>query len=158
MSKLIIFDADGTLTPQRQTSRSEPILELLPGVEAKCRELVRAGYLLAIASNQSAARPVADIRRQLAWTKQKIGALIYRYATTAQRRKPSPVMLLEVRRICNSRHVIFVGDQETDRQAAEEAGITFILAREFFSRNELPTQQFQRRRLRFNESQKRYHA
>lgn len=131
---IIIFDADGTLTPQRPTSTSEPMLELLPGVEEKCRELIQAGHTLAIASNQSAKRPIKDIRRQLAWTKRKIGTVTYRYATTVKRRKPAPTMLLE---ICRDYGVIpaeaiFIGDQETDRQASEAAGCQFAWAKDFF--------------------------
>lgn len=133
---VVILDADGTLTPQRPSAVSSAILELLPGVAEKCAWLRAHGVLLAIASNQSAKRGRGEIARQLRWIQQQIDAIMVRWATTSNRRKPRPEMLLEICRELGVRpaDVMFVGDQETDRQAAVRAGMQFVWADEFFSR------------------------
>lgn len=135
MRKLIIFDADGTLTPYRPTSIASPILELLPGVSEKCRKLHEAGFILVIASNQSARRPYRDIRRQLIWTKKQIEATSFHYTTVRHRQKPRPWLLLQIcqRYLVRPANVTFVGDQKSDQQAAVAAGMRFVLADDFFS-------------------------
>ena len=70
-----------------------------------------------------------------------------RYAIDHESRKPRPGMIhdilnfLEIRNDGRPLHlqtsftemeVIFVGDQESDRQAAESAGVKFVWAKEFF--------------------------
>ena len=133
---LYIFDADGTLTPSRDGSCGEFSFSLLPGVKQKCAELQAAGHTLAIASNQSKDRDIAAILTQLTWTANRLGIfhLYVRYANTSVRRKPKPDMLLEL--MADSGYTaadtVFVGDQETDRQAAEAAGVSFFWANDFF--------------------------
>lgn len=131
---VVIFDADGTLTPQRDTALGAWEACMLPGVAERCAQLRAAGVVFAIASNQSARRLRADIIAQLQWTQRAIGAVTIRWATTEARRKPRPVMLTEIMAAVNAMptEAVFVGDQETDRQAAEAAGIEFVWARDFF--------------------------
>lgn len=133
--KLIIFDADGTLSPMRGTSLGPFTFELLPRVAAKCAALRERGVVLAIASNQSKKRSRAEIVQQLRWTQRAIGATTIRWAASP-RCKPSPAMLLE---ICRQFGVapadaLFVGDWETDRLAAEAGGLAFAWAAEFFDK------------------------
>ena len=135
MFKLVIFDADGTLTPLRDGSAGPPILRLLPGVAKKCAELRAAGVLLAIASNQSQNRPCGDINTQLTWTLYEIDASRIRWAKKPERRKPRSPMLdsiMDVLCITPSA-TLFVGDHETDQQAAMAARCNFMWAEEFFN-------------------------
>ena len=136
--KLYIFDADGTLTPQRDGSCGVFAYEPLPGVAEKCTTLYLAGAMLAIASNQSAKRPVIDIRYQMTWTSWRlyIPMTFVLWAHTDEWRKPKPTMLLELIKTANvtPSDVLFVGDQETDKQAAEAAGVDFAWAKDFFGR------------------------
>lgn len=136
--KAIIFDADGTLTPQRTGSCGTWERALLPGVAEKCAELRAEGVVLAIASNQSAQRDVEDIEAQLAWTAAQIGADIVLYATDTARRKPSPAMLLEAMALAGASRgeTLFIGDQVADEQAANAAGVAFCYACEFFEQPE----------------------
>lgn len=133
---LFIFDADGTLTPSRVGSCGEFSFSLLPGVEQKCAALQAERNTLAIASNQSKDRDISAILTQLTWTANRLGIfpLYVRYANTSARRKPKPDMLIELIEASGytAADTVFVGDQETDRQAAEAAGVTFFWANEFF--------------------------
>lgn len=142
---LVIFDVDGTLTPQRPTSRSPFERTLLPGVAEKYAELRRQGHVLALASNQGGARVGRDgrltfgaVHAHLRWLCQEIGASTYRFATKPPRGKPSPAMLLELIAELNASldEACFVGDAASDKSAANAAGIRFILANEFFGRSE----------------------
>jgi D-glycero-D-manno-heptose 1,7-bisphosphate phosphatase len=52
----------------------------------------------------------------------------------AQRRKPSPAMLDEAMRIHGvNEDTVFVGDMESDREAARAAGVRYLDANEFFA-------------------------
>lgn len=140
MPKLVIFDADGTLTPQRDGSCGEFSYTLLPGVADKVADLLAAGVQVGIASNQSKRRPVAEIREQLRWTcaELRIPADMWLYATTDFQQKPSPVMLVVLmsRAEVGPAETLFVGDQDTDRQAAENAGCGFAWAKDYFATEE----------------------
>jgi HAD superfamily hydrolase (TIGR01662 family) len=132
MPKLHLFDADGTLTPLRGSTTAPFSFELLPSVAEKCAGL---DGKLAIISNQSARRPIDDIRVQLGWTAEQIDASLVLWAATEDRRKPAPAMLIEAMRWfgVDPEETVMVGDWETDRQAAEAAGVEFVWAAEFFS-------------------------
>ena len=134
--KLAIFDADGTLTPQRPGSTAPFAPGMLPGVKERCNEIRAEGWVLAIASNQSTRRSRRDVVAQLRWTQREISASAIRWATTGRRRKPKPAMLRGLMKQFNvsPAETIFVGDQETDRQAAEAAGVEFRWAGEFFNK------------------------
>ena len=133
---LFVFDADGTLTPSLAGSCGEFSFTLLPGVGQKCAELQAADHTLAIASNQSKDRDIAAILAQLTWTANRLDIfpLYVRYTNSTARRKPKPDMILELIEASGypAADTVFVGDQETDRQAAKAAGVTFFWAEDFF--------------------------
>ena len=56
------------------------------------------------------------------------------YATSCPNRKPNPGAILEALRRFEARpgDCLFVGDQETDRQAAKASGVPFAWASDFF--------------------------
>jgi D-glycero-D-manno-heptose 1,7-bisphosphate phosphatase len=56
------------------------------------------------------------------------------YAITCDYRKPAPGMLLSLMGQfgVSADETIYVGDMDSDRQAAEAAGVTFIHASKFF--------------------------
>lgn len=132
--QLIVFDADGTLTPQRGSALGDFSFTLLPGVAEKCAELRAQGVTLAIASNQSPRRPEEDIRAQMAWTAAQLGTVREMWVTLKAHQKPHPYMLEELTRYyyMDAADVLFVGDQPTDEAAAQAAGIDFAWAADFF--------------------------
>jgi D-glycero-D-manno-heptose 1,7-bisphosphate phosphatase len=117
---------------------------LLPGVAAKCNELRATGHYLAIASNQGgvASSKVSReaVYEMMSYCSNLINAHSYRYCPHSSRRdecdcrKPKPGMILSLMSEfgASPAEVIFVGDAETDKAAAEAAGIEFIWASEFF--------------------------
>jgi len=131
---LVIFDADGTLTPLRDGATGAFAFTLLPGVAEKCAALRADDVIMCIASNQSARRPVREVIEQLEWTKRQIGARHYDVQTNQNYQKPHPDMILGDVDWFGARFedVLFVGDRETDRQAAEAAGVDFAWAADFF--------------------------
>ena len=139
---LYIFDLDGTLTPQRPSSTAPFERVLLPGVADKCAALRKAGHVLAIASNQGGARrdkpgrlTIGAIQAQMRWIRQQLGISAVRFAIGDSRKKPSPAMLVQLMSefATDAADTVFVGDAETDRQAAEAAGVRFVWASEFFT-------------------------
>ncbi len=137
--KLIIFDMDGTLTPQRPSSTAPFERVLLPGVAAKCSQLRQAGIVLTVASNQGGGKRTRPgrltfgaIQGQMAWLRRDLGGSAVRYSIS-RRKKPNPAMLIELIALfgVSTEETIFMGDAETDRQAAEAAGVQFIYASEF---------------------------
>lgn len=132
--KLVIFDADGTLTPQRQSSTAPAILELLENVDWVTKALVKDGTKIAIASNQSSKRLIGDIESQLNWTRDKVGADLILWAYEKHIQKPNPNMLLAAAAYfgVNYEDCLFVGDQETDKKAAQAAGMDFQWADDYF--------------------------
>jgi HAD superfamily hydrolase (TIGR01662 family) len=142
---MIIFDVDGTLTPQRPTSRSLFERRLLPGVAEKCANLRRRGHILVLASNQGGARRGREgrltfgaVHAHLRWLCNEIGAGGYRFATRPPRGKPSPAMLLELMAEfgISANETMFVGDSNSDEMAAVAAGVAFVHADEFFGRRD----------------------
>jgi len=136
---LVIFDADGTLTPLRGSAIGASRFETLPGVREKCAQLRAEGVTLAIASNQSDQRRTPAIVQQLTWTCGAIGISdvgnLYLMWATGGAKKPSAHMLLALMKHydISADKTLFVGDWETDRQAAEAAGVDFALSKDFFS-------------------------
>lgn len=140
---LIIFDVDGTLTPQRPSSSSPFSRTLLPNVASTTSILLECGITFAIASNQGGMRKDRNPRLtfgsvigHLKWVSKTIGAKTIKFASTPSRKKPSPLMLVEIINELgfSKENVIFVGDSEDDKSAAENAKIKFVLAKDFFVR------------------------
>lgn len=96
---LVIFDLDGTLTPQRSSSTAPFERRLLPGVAERCRELLSAGHALAVASNQGGVArglPAAVVEAHLAWVGSELGIAAWRFAWEPERKKPAAAMLVEL--------------------------------------------------------------
>jgi D-glycero-D-manno-heptose 1,7-bisphosphate phosphatase len=154
---LYIFDKDGTLVggvgnrPANSPVEQEP----LPGVVEKLAQLRNAGHALAIATNQGGVAwgfiSLSQAYR-LAWdAAEKVGGMDavsvcpydarargenarQQYARPSRRRKPDPGMIIDLARRLgyDLGDVAFVGDRESDRQAAEAAGVEFYWANDFF--------------------------
>lgn len=152
MSKLYIFDLNGTLTNTPFVDKMP--LAILPGRREKIAELQAAGHICAIACNQggvafgftteeAATEEVAAIARDLqielfeiAFGHPKPGWDYARYKSPEHlaRRKPEAGMLLALmeRTGIGADETIMVGDRDEDKGAAEKAGCSFIWAVDFF--------------------------
>jgi len=149
---LYIFDKDKTLVGpiEGPPANSTDEQRLLPGVAEKCAELKAQGHVLAIASNQGGVAwgfltedEAYALVEHAAWL---IGAgaiamcphhpkgKIEQYAVECPRRKPAPGMLLDLmqRLGFHATKTVYVGDMESDREAAEAAGVEFVRAKDFF--------------------------
>ena len=154
---LIIFDKDGTLIashgkrPANTPAEQQP----LPGVAKKLAALRAAGHTLAIASNQGGvAWGFLSEREAQALVKDaaaKVGGVDFwrcccyderaaqrnprsPFARSSPRRKPAPGMLREIMSAAGfaPTETLMVGDQDSDRLAAEAAGCRFVWAAYFF--------------------------
>ncbi len=151
---LIIFDKDSTLVASIEGRPANTIEEhsLLPGVLEKCQQLKAEGHILAVASNQGGVAFGYVTYKQMQTVMQHVAELIganyaifcpyhpngtvKKYARESLHRKPNPGMLLTLARRAkfdDPTQILFVGDLDTDREAAERAGIRFAWAAEFFS-------------------------
>jgi D-glycero-D-manno-heptose 1,7-bisphosphate phosphatase len=155
MTRLYVFDADGTLrrtrVPGQPCPRSPEEWELLPDVVARLAAIpFEDGIELGIASNQdqvayghlSAAMARALLaeladqasggRARRPWIELCTDALEVECAC----RKPAPGMLLRIlaRSGVDRADALFVGDAASDREAASRAGVRFAWAQDFFGR------------------------
>jgi D-glycero-D-manno-heptose 1,7-bisphosphate phosphatase len=152
--RLIIFDADGTL--RRTTRKGLPCpnvpgeWELIPGVAEYLADLRRArpDLVFGIASDQGgvglgylsldSARGMLEETARQAHGYQPPGPAL-QICPHAPRegcvcRKPAPKMLqrIAVYYFIGQERTLYVGDMESDRLAAERAGMQFEWAWEFF--------------------------
>lgn len=154
---LYIFDKDDTLIgspgnrPANTTAEQKP----LPGVVARLAELRAQGHSLAIATNQGgvawgfislstayalardAARKVGGMDEVVVCPCDPRADPLYAdplYAVASPFRKPAPGMLKDLmwQFNCAPADTVFVGDRESDRLAAEAAGVRFEWAIDFF--------------------------
>ena len=146
--KLILFDADGTLrtcTVPGQPCPNEPDQwRLLPNVRKTISNL--GDVALGIISNQAGvaygylSEGMANkLLHDLAKSAFGERAYIIDFCPHAidagcECRKPKPRMLERCMNItlCEPGETLFVGDQETDKQAAQNARCAFIWAKDFF--------------------------
>jgi len=152
---LYIFDKDGTICRSRSGKKfinSIDDQELFPDVAEKCAALQVRGHKLAVASNQggvawdglmteSQAREIiehsANLIKADAWAvcphhpKGNNG-----YAIGCECRKPKPGMILQLASQLGFAlgDVIFIGDMDSDKEAAQAAGVEFRWADGFFGR------------------------
>ena len=159
---LYIFDKDGTLIASlgKRPANSPAEQHPLPGVVKKLAELRGAGHRLALASNQGGVawgfltlEKAAALMQDCA---EKVGGLDAvrfspydskaaarrpnsPYAREHESRKPRPGMLLEIMAELGAApaETVMVGDQESDREAAEAAGVQFAWAETFFAAQEV---------------------
>lgn len=155
---LYIFDKDRTLIAPCGDRPANTVDEqsLLPGVAERCAQLHADGHNLAVASNQGG---VAfgfinndEAKALVVHAASLIGTKDYTYCphhpdgtdpvfgTACDCRKPAPGMLLQLmlRNGVAWSDTIFIGDQESDLQAAEAAGVRFEWAKDFFDENRPP--------------------
>ena len=151
---LLLLDRDGTLNESSGTGPPNHPQEvtLLPGVAARLHEHASMGWRLIIVTNQGGvafgylseeqahathqalldALPV-DVEATYLCPHHPQGT-IPRYAKPCPNRKPAPGAILDAldRYGAKPQDCLFVGDQETDRQAARAAGVPFEWAWKFF--------------------------
>ncbi len=146
MSRLVILDRDGVLNrdlPQGVLARTD--LMILPGAPEAVARLNRAGYLVAVASNQSAVGKGllglgeleainVDLEAALARAGGHLDALVV--CTDApeaptRRRKPGPGMIEEIlhRFEAAPAETPVIGDALRDLQAAAAVGCPRMLVR-----------------------------
>lgn len=150
--KLIIFDADGTLrrctVPGQPCPNKADEWEVIPGVKEKIAALPEK-MRFAIVSNQGGVglglmtdleaysllerlseAVFWETRKDLAW----VHACIHAPKDGCACRKPSPLMLYKAMTDARSRpaETLYVGDMDSDREAAQRAGVAFLWAWEFF--------------------------
>jgi histidinol-phosphate phosphatase family protein len=152
---VLFLDRDGTL--DRSLGDRPPNhpgeVELLPGVGSKLRQYAALGWRLVIVTNQGGvafgyqteadmhavhravldALPVAVDASYLCPHHPE--GTIARYAFACPNRKPAPGAILDAlaRFGVAAADCLFVGDQESDRQAAEAVGVPFSWAGDFFT-------------------------
>jgi D-glycero-D-manno-heptose 1,7-bisphosphate phosphatase len=131
-----------------------------PGVVDKLAELRDGGVNIALATNRGGVAwgfttleeaealaheaaelcGIPDVRVYICpyHAKARGPKAVAEYAIDHECRKPNPGMLLEAMKDAGVSHdkTIFVGDYETDEQAAENAGVRFYWADEFFGDSE----------------------
>lgn len=158
--ELVIFDIDGTLT-QTQSGDTFPrsLTDRAPirHAEAKVAKLHDLGVNVAVATNQGGVAhgyyDLTELRstlcEQLYWwygisnwnvmiCPHHPKGTVKDFARECACRKPSPYMLLHLmiyHHVAPSR-TLFVGDMETDREAAVRAGCHFMWAHEYFMKRE----------------------
>lgn len=153
--KLYIFDADGTLRWSIPPGRRYPLnsgeWRLMPGVAARLRAVPwdADGPWLAIASNQNGvaagelseetARALIDDMLKLALGRVPQETRV-EICTCDERldcgcRKPAPGLLLRLLEHygVSPEEALFVGDLDSDAEAARRAGVAFIRAEQFFA-------------------------
>jgi D-glycero-D-manno-heptose 1,7-bisphosphate phosphatase len=140
MRRAVFIDRDGVINrkfPEGQYVTSWEQMELLPGVPAALRELRRAGFVIVVATNQSAvgrqkltAEGLEAIHRRMLAELAREGAIIdavycpHDGSFMCECRKPRPGMLL----LAAKEHAIdlsrswMVGDAPSDIQAGQAAG------------------------------------
>lgn len=149
--RLLIADADGTI--RRCTIPGQPCpnkpneWQLIPEARDWLREVDWDYYYLGIASNQGgislgylnqdiAHQMLGEMVIQAIERFPPIGSLLIcpSLDTTDPDRKPNPGMLLKIMQKwrCSSYQTLMVGDMESDRQAADAAGVDFIWAWDLF--------------------------
>ena len=140
---LYVFDWDGTLTPDRATSTENAPIVPLPGVQPRLADLAAQGAHIAVATNQRGLSEKRQVRMGWGMFGKRVQTLCALYPEIGkvhvavddpERVKPAPGMLLELMRIYQAtpEETLFVGDAETDREAANRAGCGFMWARDFF--------------------------
>lgn len=151
---LIIFDADGTL--RRCTVDGQPCpnaagqWELMPNVKETMAKFDYGpdGILIGIASNQAgvslgyltehaAYQLLKDLFVEVTgrWPIQGLLQVCpHPVNGGCACRKPEPGMLLKIMQVAGvpSNHTFYVGDMDSDEQAARNAGVDFQWAKDFF--------------------------
>ena len=154
--RLLMLDRDGTLNRsigQRPPNRPAEV-ELLPGVAVKLHRYASQGWRIIIVTNQGGVAFGYQTEAQARATQQAVldtlpvavdasylcphhpEGTVPRYAVACPNRKPAPGAIHDAldRFQAHPQDCLFVGDQDSDRLAAEAAGVPFRWAWEFFGR------------------------
>jgi histidinol-phosphate phosphatase family protein len=152
--RLLFLDRDGTLNRslgRRPPNRPEEI-ELLPGVATKLHRTAASGWRIVIVTNQGGVAFGYQTEAQAHATHQALldalpvtvdasylcphhpEGTIRRYAMACPNRKPAPGAIQDAlaRFQTQPQDCLFVGDQDSDRLAAQAAQVPFQWAWEFF--------------------------
>ena len=147
-ARWIILDRDGTLNRDRGYTYDPLHLELLPGVAQTLRDLSGSSWGLLIATNQAGvAKGKFTLREMETFNASLIGALadcgasfagiavcphhpdstseIWGQSCDCRKPKPGLISALQSRFQFDSSSAVFVGNRETDMEAASCAGIPF---------------------------------
>lgn len=144
--RLVILDRDGVLNVDRADYvKTVAELVMIPGAGAAVGRLTAARLRVAVATNQACVAKglvglsgLDEIHALLLDRVAAAGGIIDRIYVAPEargapdgRRKPSPAMLLEAMRDLEAApaETVFIGDATTDREAAQAAGIRFLLVR-----------------------------
>lgn len=152
--RLLLLDRDGTLNHSLGTRPpNHPAeIELLPGVAAKLHQYAALGWRIVIVTNQGGVAFGYQTEAQAYATHQALldalpveadasylcphhpEGTISPYAIPCPNRKPAPGAILDALERFGARpqDCLFVGDRETDHQAARAAGVPFEWAWNFF--------------------------
>ncbi len=140
--KLIILDRDGVINKELSYVSKPEEFEFIDGVVGSIARFKQAGYLTAVATNQShIARgrmthdDLARIHDKMLTEIRRHGGDIDRivycpsYDNDDPRRKPNPGMLLELLDYfgVSGDEAVFIGDYQRDMQAGERAGCHLIM-------------------------------
>jgi histidinol-phosphate phosphatase family protein len=152
--RILFLDRDGTLNRSfgNRPANHPMEVEVLPGVAARLHHCAAIGWRLVIITNQGGvafgylteteahaiqqtvldALPVAVDSTYLCPHHPE--GTIDRYAIDCPNRKPAPGAILDAlaRFQAKPAHCLFVGDQDSDRQAARAADVPFVWASDFF--------------------------
>ena len=153
-SRLLLLDRDGTLNESLGTGPPNHPTEinLLPGVAARLHEYASRGWRIVIITNQGGVAFGYLSEEQAHVTHQALldtlpvevdasylcphhpRGTIRRYAKACPNRKPAPGAILDAleRFGAHPQDCLFVGDRDSDQQAAEAADIPFEWAWKFF--------------------------
>jgi D-glycero-D-manno-heptose 1,7-bisphosphate phosphatase len=152
---LYLFDLDGTLIESYMEREDKDYrrVAVLPGRVERLSELLQSGDSIGIVTNQagvafgyiSEADAHDKIRRSIAalglpedtpyavcFAHSKSRDPRYNNECEVARRKPSGTMIRELAAGWDVSDVLYVGDMDTDKLAAENAGVAFQWAEEFF--------------------------
>jgi D-glycero-D-manno-heptose 1,7-bisphosphate phosphatase len=155
-ARVLFVDRDGTLNRSLDTRpphRPDEV-DLLEGVAPKLHRYAATGWRIAIVTNQGGVAFGYQTESQARATHQTVldalpvevdasylcphhpDGTIPRYAIACPNRKPDPGAILDAltRFQARPQDCLFVGDQESDRQAAQAAAVPFVWARDFFGR------------------------
>ncbi|MDP8078955.1 D-glycero-alpha-D-manno-heptose-1,7-bisphosphate 7-phosphatase [Phocoenobacter skyensis] len=140
--KLIILDRDGVINKELKWVENPEEFEFIDGAIEAIANFKKAGYITAIATNQShidrGRFTVADLEaihdkmlKELRANGGDIDKIVYcpSFDNNDPRRKPNPGMLLELLAHFNVKpsDAVFIGDYERDMQAGYDAGCHLIL-------------------------------
>jgi len=149
--RLVIFDADGTLRRRKDGQNKAPLnndeWEIMPGIEEAINSIRHHPVVFGIASNQACigrgevSENTAHIMLRILARDLIIGGDVHysniQYCPhlpgTCSCRKPEPGMIYAIMMYweASPKQTLFVGDSDTDAQAAERAGVHFMFTKDF---------------------------